>query len=97
MNLADGLLKSLGVNPDDLKLRMEEIAREYAGFKSGFRAATTHFEERLNGIERIQLEILRRLDALQIVDDKPESPKRAREIKQARSINNLNGLDQSHE
>jgi len=58
MDMAGGLLKALGVDPDELKQVAVKWAGEVEGFKTGFRAATAHFSGQLDLISRNQEIIL---------------------------------------
>ena len=72
MNIADTLLKGLGIEPEQLKGQMAEIAKEYTGFKSGFQAWMNHYNSRLDKIEAKQDEIIAILKSLPL----PKQPAR---------------------
>ena len=61
MNIAETLIKSLGINPADVQQAIGHYGAEYRAFKEGFQAATRHFNARLEIIEKQNDEILRRL------------------------------------
>ncbi len=54
MDLSAALLKSLGVNPDDVKTGVATAQAEYASFKKGFQDATQYFNAALERVEKKQ-------------------------------------------